>query len=301
MKNLKKLLSLLLALAMVLGLSFAFAEGSWTLTCPNGAPALSVATLAAARPDDFTFIAADTIPAAFASAEADFIIAPVNAGAKLFKAGKSTYRLAAVVTWGNLVIASQRENFSLEDLRENKLTLFGADTINASVALYALKQNGIEPELADPLAGAAETKALLETDPEAIVLTAEPMFTAAKAGNDRISGFPVNDMLENGYTQAGLFVRAETLEKDQDLVLAALTEIEESCGLCDSDPDKVAEALGALEMKFPKAAIPGCAIHYVDALQAQRLVEATVEIDPAQFGGEVPADEFYFGVTNAEE
>ncbi len=294
-KNLKKLFALLLSLALALSLSAAFAEGNWTLTCPNGAPALSVATVAAARPDDFTFIAADTIPAAFASAEADFIIAPVNAGAKLFKAGKSTYRLAAVITWGNLVLASQRENFSLDDLKENKLTLFGADTINASVALYALKNAGIEPELADPLAGAAETKALLETDPEAIVLTAEPMFTAAKAANDKITGIRVNDLLDNsGYTQAGLFVRAETLEQHPELVAAALSEIEESCGLCDSDPDKVVEALGVLEMKFPKAAIPGCAIRYVPADQARRLVEVTVSIDPAQFGGAEPADEFYY-------
>ena len=293
-KNLRKLCALLLALALATGLSAAFAEDTWTLTCPNGAPALSVATLAAARPDDFTFIAADTIPAAFASAEADFIIAPVNAGAKLFKAGKSTYRLAAVITWGNLVIASQRENFSLEDLKDNTLTLFGADTINASVALYALKQFGYEPELADPLAGAAETKALLETDPDAIVLTAEPMFTAAKAANDKITGIPVNDLLDNGYTQAGLFVRAETLAQAPDTVNAALAEIEESCGLCESDPDRVVEALGALDMKFPKAAIPGCAISYVSAAQAQRLVEVTVEIDPAQFGGGSPDEAFYY-------
>ena len=294
--NLKKLFSLLLCLALTLSLTAAFADGTWTLTCPNGAPALSVATIAVARPDDFTFIAADTIPAAFASAEADFIIAPVNVGAKLFKAGKSGYRLAAVITWGNLVFASQRENFSLEDLKEHKLTLFGADTINASVALYALKQYGIEPELADPLAGAAETKALLETDPEAIVLTAEPMFTAAKVANDKITGIHINELLDNGYTQAGLFVRPETLEKNPELVTAALTEIEESCALCESDPDKVAEALKALEMKFPKAAIPGCSISFVPAAQAKRLVEVTVEIDPAQFGGEDPADGFYYGL-----
>ena len=294
--NLKKLFSLLLSLALMLSLSAAFAEGTWTLTCPNGAPALSVATVAAARPDDFTFITADTIPAAFASAEADFIIAPVNVGAKLFKAGKSNYRLAAVITWGNLVFASQRENFSLEDLKEHKLTLFGADTINASAALYALKQFGIEPELADPLASAAETKALLETDPEAIVLTAEPMFTAAKVANDKISGVHVNELLDNGYTQAGLFVRAETLAQNQEEVTNALAEIEDSCSLCTSDPDKVIEAMATLEMKFPKAAIPGCSISYVPAAQAKRLVEATVEIDPAQFGGEDPADEFYYGL-----
>ena len=294
--NLKKLFALALSLVMALSLSAACAEENWTLTCPNGAPALSIATIAAGRPDDFTFITADTVPAAFASAEADFIIAPINVGAKLFKAGKSSYRLAAVITWGNLVFASQRENFSLEDLKENKLTLFGEGTINASVALFALKQFGIEPELADPLASAAETKALLETDPEAIVLTAEPMFTAARVGNDKITGIHINELLDNGYTQAGLFVRAETAEQHPETVAAALTAIEESCGLCKTDPDKVAEAMAALEMKFPKAAIPGCSISYVPAIQAKRLAEATVEIDPAQFGGEDPADDFYYGL-----
>ena len=296
MMKLNKLVSLLLALVLALGLSSAFAEEdyAWTLTCPNGAPALSVAVLAAERPDAFTFIAADTIATAFASAEADFIIAPVNAGAKLFKAGKSTYRLAAVVTWGNLYFASQKENFSLEDLREGKLTLFGAETINASVALYALKQNGIEPELADPLAGAAETKALVETDPEAIVLTAEPMLTAARAANDKITGISVTELLGSGYTQAGLFVREETLEQHPEAVSAALEAIEGSCLLCESDPDAVAAALATLEMKFPKAAIPGCAIRFVSAEEARPAVEETVAIDPAQFGGEVPADDFYY-------
>ena len=294
--NLKKLFALTLSLALALSLSTAFAEDTWTLTCPNGAPALSIATIAATRPDDFTFITADTIPAAFASAEADFIIAPVNVGAKLFKAGKSGYRLAAVVTWGNLVFASQRESFSLEDMKENKLTLFGEGTVNASVALFALKQFGIEPELADSLASAAETKALLETDPEAIVLTAEPMFTAAKVGNDKITGIHINELLDNGYTQAGLFIRPEAAEQHPEYVTAALAEIEESCGLCNSDPDKVVEAMAVLEMKFPKAAIRGCSISYVPASQAKRLVEATVEIDPAQFGGEDPADDFYYGL-----
>ena len=77
--NLKKLFALLLSLAMVLSLSAAFAEGTWTLTCPNGAPALSVAILAAEHPENFTFISADTIAAAFTTAEADFIIAPIIA------------------------------------------------------------------------------------------------------------------------------------------------------------------------------------------------------------------------------
>ena len=110
----KKLMKMILVLAVAMSLCIAAcAEGAdisgLKVTAPGGAPALSLATLAAENPDSYTYVAADTIAAAFADKEADFIIAPVNAGAKLYKAGKSTYGLAAVVSWGNLYIAPQRE------------------------------------------------------------------------------------------------------------------------------------------------------------------------------------------------
>ena len=293
----KKLIILILAM-MICSTAFA-AEGNLKVTAPNGAPALAVAVMAAQDPENYTFITPDTIGAAFAANEADFIIAPVNAGAKLFKAGKSSYKLGAVVTWGNLFFASQRDGFKPEDMNVNEVTLFGADTINASVALFALKENGIEPKLADPLAGAAETKAVLESDPLAIVLTAEPMLTAAKANLEGITAYSVNDLLQKangmeGYAQAGLFIREETLKNNPEAVNAFMEELKTSAELCSTDPDQVAEALGKLGMKFPKPAIGKCAIRFVAAGEARDMVEKTAAIDPAQFGGEIPADDFYY-------
>ena len=141
----KKLLTLILTLALALSLCAAGgAENAsgMTVTAPSGAPAIALAALAVEQPENYTFVAADTIAAAFAKAETDFIIAPVNAGAKLYKAGKSTYRLAAMVSWGNLYIASQKENLKAEDLNGAEITLFGENTINAAVVLYSLKENG---------------------------------------------------------------------------------------------------------------------------------------------------------------
>ena len=189
----RKIIAFVLGLMMVFGMvSMAAGEGSFTLTAPSGAPAIAVAGLAQENPENYTFIAADTIAAAFASADSDFIIAPINAGAKLFKAGKSTYKLAAVITWGNLVFASQKENFQLSDINGAKVTLFGENTINASIALYVLEQEGVVPETVEYLAGAAQTQQLLVSDPEAIVLTAEPAVTAAKTGSGprRREGLP---------------------------------------------------------------------------------------------------------------
>ncbi len=305
----KKLLTLILTLALLLGLGAAGAEtteaAALTLTAPGGAPALAVATLAAKNPENFTFVAADTIAAAFAKAEADFIIAPVNAGAKLYRAGKSAYRLAAVVTWGNLYIASQKEGLSEADLKGAEITLFGENTINASVVLYALKENGIEPSKVNYLAGAAETQALLLSNPEAIVVTAEPALTAARIKNDKISAIAVNALYQkatgnDGYAQAGLFVNPATLEGRKEAADAYLEQVREAAGLCAADVEAVAAAAVKLEIlpnaKVAQAAIPNCAIRYLSAAEAKAQVETTAAVDLSQFGGEVPADDFYYGL-----
>ena len=300
--TMKKFLTLMLTLALLLA-GGAFAEGAMTLTAPSGAPALAVAVLAAENPDSYHFVAADTIASAFAAQEADFIIAPVNAGAKLFKAGKSTYKLAAVVTWGNLYVASQKADFKLEDLKNGTLTLFGENTINASIVNYALAQGGYTPAQTEYLAGAAETQALLLSDAEAMVVTAEPALTGARMKNENITAYAVNDLYKaasgfDGYTQAGLFVKAETLEKDPEGVKAYLAQAAEACNKCASDPAAVAEAAAAAGIlpnaKVAQQAIPGCALRYVSAAEAREQIETTAQVDLSQFGGAVPADDFYY-------
>ena len=299
----KRLFAVMLMMALLCAAAAQAEEAPLTVTYPNGAPGVALAVMAAANPEPFTAVTADTIAAEFAKNEADFIIAPINAGAKLFKAGKSTYRLAAVVTWGNLYFASQKEGFSAQDL-SGKLVLFGENTINASVALYALERSGITPAEVEYLAGAANTQTLLLSDPEAVVLTAEPALTAAGIKNEHVQSISVNALLAEaagieGYTQAGLFVRAETLNERPEAVEAFLAEAEAACEKCTSDVNAVAEAAVALEIlpnvKVAAQAIPGCAIRFVRAIDAKEQVEATAQIDLSQFGGDVPADDFYYG------
>ena len=304
----KRMICLLLAaLLLACAATGAFAEEevpAFRVAAPSGAPALVLAVLAADSPENYSFVAAETIAAEFAGETADFIIAPVNAGAKLYKAGKSDYKLAAVVSWGNLYFASQREGFKAEDIDGEKLVLFGENTINASVALYALEKNGITPASVEYLAGAANTQTLLLTDETAIVLTAEPALTAAGMKNERVSGCAVNELLEkatgkDGFTQAGLFVRAKTLEEQPEAVKAYLELVKEAASRCTEDPDAVAEAAVALEIlpsvKVAKSALPNCAIRYVSAAEAKEQIEQTAEIDLTQYGGAVPTDDFYYG------
>ncbi len=298
----KKFLSVLL-ISMLL-LCTACAE-SYTIkaSAPSGAPALALASIAVNAPENYTFVAAETISAEFANGNSDFIIAPLNAGAKLYKMGKSTYKLAAVVSWGNLFFASQKENFTLEDINGATVVLFGENTINASVVKYALEKNGIVPGEIQYLAGAAQTQSLLLTDPNAIVVTAEPALTAAKMKNAAITAYAVNDLYKaatgyEGYTQAALFVKAETIETQPEAVKTYLAQVEASCALAAADVAAMADAAVALEIlpnvKVATAAIPGCAIRYMSAADAREQIEFTANIDLAQFGGELPADDFYY-------
>ena len=303
----KKFLCLMMALLM-LG-SFAAAEEAApaytvTVASPNGAPGVALATLAVNNPDNYTYVAADTISAEFINANADFIIAPVNAGAKLFKLGKSSYQLCGVVSWGNLSFASQREGFTLADMNGRKVTLFAENTINSAVALYAMAQNGIVPSEIEYLAGAANTQALLLSDPEAIVLTAEPALTAASMKNPAITGYSLNELYKaatgfEGFTQAGLFVRAQTVAEQPEAVEAFLADAAAACEMCTTDVPAAAAAAVTMGLlpneKVAQNAIPGCSIRFVPALEAREQLEFVANIDLSQFGGALPADEFYYG------
>jgi ABC-type nitrate/sulfonate/bicarbonate transport system substrate-binding protein len=302
----KRLYSLLLAILMLLSL-FAVAgadEYVVKVSSPSGAPGLALATLAVQAPENYTYLTAETITAEFANETADFIIAPLNAGAKLYKAGKSSYKLAAVVAWGNLFIASQRENFTLEDINGAEITMFGEKTINSSITKFVLAENGIIPANVEYLAGASNTQKLLLSDAEAIVLTAEPALTAARTKNDKITSYSVNELYKSatgydGFTQAGLFVKTETAQNHPEVVENYLKLVEESCDKCVSDVAAVAEAAAAMEIlpnkKVGMNAIPNCTIRYMSALDAREQVEITANIDLEQFGGAVPADDFYYG------
>ncbi|MBQ3671903.1 MAG: hypothetical protein II921_10595 [Treponema sp.] len=299
----KKLLAL--ALSTILALSATSAEDyTIKVSSPNGAPSIALVALAEKNPENYTYVAAETISAEFANNKADFIIAPINAGAKLYKMGKSKYKLAAVVTWGNLYFASQRKNFKLKDIKKAGITLFGENTINASIALSVLEKNKIKTKAVDYLAGAANTQSLLLSDADAIVLTAEPALTAATMKNKNITAYALNDLYKkatgfDGFTQAGLFVRAETIEQHPEEVRAYLEQAKESCDRCTSDVQAVAKAAAALEIlpnaKIAENAIPHCAIRYLSARAAKNQIETTAHIDIKQFGGDVPADDFYYG------
>ena len=289
-------------LSMIILFGSAFAEEEMLIVTPDGAPALAVCALK----NNVETIPADTIVTAFTREEADFIIAPVNAGATLFQKGKSSYRLAAVVTWGNLVFASRRSGFKPEDMNGQKVTLFGENTINAAIALYILQEKGIAPAEIEYLAGAKNTQELLINDAEAIVMTAEPAASGAQMKEPSVASFSLSELYEeitgeSGFPQAGLFVRQNLLDENKEKADEWLSLIRESAERCEKDTEasaKDAVELGIMQNEnLAKKAIPNCHIHYVSAAEAKPQIEKVAELNLSFFGGDIPSDAFYY---NAE-
>ncbi len=278
---------------------------NYSVASPAGAPGIALAQMASRNPAQYTFVDAETIATVLSKGEDDFVIAPVNAGAKLFKAGKSSYQLAAVVTWGNLYFASQKSDFVPADIAQSKdVYFFGENTINSSIARYVLEKNNIKiPENITYLGSAANTQTTLLQKDSSIVLTAEPLVTAASMKNPKVTSHSVQALYKEitgneGFVQAGLFVNPKTSAEHPEVVKRFLDELKVSCEAVSLNLDEVSQKVVDLQLlgnvQIAKKAIPGCNIKYVAAKDARPQLELTASIDLAQFGGVLPSDEFYY-------
>lgn len=272
-----------------------------SIVSPSGSPAISMANLYSS-PNLYdinnTATPAD-LQTYFVEGNYDVIFAPVNMGAIQYYNGNTSYKLDAVITWGNLYIASQQDFSSLTDLEGKTIKAFGNNTINRTIVDYALSGFSIDYSSLDTNA----TKELLLGSNDVVVI-AEPALSAASTvlskQNISVSSLSIQDLYmsksgSSSYPQAGVFVRYDKVEtKEIELFRAAM---QVSSDYLKSNLDAAADIIvekGILPAK-PVAlkAIPNCNINYVDSLDARSAIEAVCNLDKSKFGGALPQDEFY--------
>lgn len=126
-----------------------------TVCAPDGAPALAIAKLIADENDlgtgktvEYKVVSANDIGANLRGS-ADIVIIPVNAASKLYKANASdTYKMAAVVTHGNLYIMSQKQ-ITVEDLAGKTLGVIGQGLVPDLTLKAILTARSIAYKVAD--------------------------------------------------------------------------------------------------------------------------------------------------------
>ena len=240
---------------------------------PAGTPLLSVGGLIGNSNYTFEVVnGQDPLSAAFIAGEYDLIIAPINLGAKLYLAGKSNYKLEAVLTTNNTYIASYDKLESLEDLKDKKILAYG---VNSSpwLALNALNDKynlNLTIETQSSVADVATIFAKGESDYD-LFLLAEPNVTTLKEKQKKefnvidVASFLKDDI--SFICQACLFVNANS-----NVTASELKVFEDNIKSMNEKPEEYAKKVADKNDFFRnlgediiKKAIPKCNINYLKA------------------------------------
>ena len=270
-----------------------------SVLAPTGAPALSLIRYIDKYGDATVTISngADALQAALLNEEMEYdaVIAPVNLGVNLILNKGSKYKLAGVVSWGNLYLV---ENDDLSD-SDLPAAFFGESAVPGKV-VAALDLN-IKQEI-QWYAAVSDVSAALLGGQVSCGILAEPLLSAtlAKASQEGVRLSVVSDLQElfsmkygtDGYPQAALFISESAWDKKradvEDLILCI-------SDLRSEDVEKIEgheEFYGVLSVSIVAKAFEGMNVHYVAADTCKKELAAFLDLfHISDFDSVIIADE----------
>ncbi|MCD7950185.1 MAG: hypothetical protein LUG12_08000 [Erysipelotrichaceae bacterium] len=184
------------------------------ILCPTGAPALafvdSYSDIVEEGSIDFVD-GSDQLSAELAKddSEYDIIVAPINLGATLMSKDATSYKLKAVITWGNLYLVGTSED-ALDG--DGEIALFGEGAVPQKIYETVNIETSLTPTYYQ--SGTLVQEQLLAGNVE-VGLLAEPLATAtiAKASQAGLALSIITDLQDEyggGYPQAAIFMKDGT-------------------------------------------------------------------------------------------
>lgn len=256
--------------------------------------------------------APDVLVGRLATGELDFATVPTNLAAKLYNKNQN-YRLIAMNTWGSMYILGVDPTVNtLEALKGKTLYSTGKGTTPDILLHYLLKKSGIDAEAdltIDATLPPTELAQLAAAGKVDQALLPEPFVTLVMGKNPNMK--IVMDMKglyqealgksEADIAQTCLVVRNELLQQQPELVEAVVDAYAASLSSVTEDP-KQAGVLAEKHQIIQSAvlaekAVPRCGIRFLSAADAQKDVNAFLEIlmenAPEDIGGKLPDEGFY--------
>ncbi len=273
----KKLLSVILSALLVLS-SFtmlgcnAKPEGKYTFYAPDGAPALAIAkfindqdNLGLDKPVEYNVVTATEIGGKMANGIADIMIMPVNAASKFYKKGNNSadpYKMAAVITHGNLYIMSKVEIANLNQLKGKKIGVieqvpeltFRSVLNDMGLLSSVVLENVAADKIAFKRLAGSEMVPLLKNGELEYGLLPEPAATNLESITSfnwhRLALHELYDNNEKAYPQAVLMVRQSVLQNNPSLINTLASKINENVTWAK---ENVATAVQTINDKLPQA------------------------------------------------
>ena len=275
---------------------------------PDGAPALAIAKFINDNENfdinatvDYNVVASSDIGGIMSQGKGDFIVMPVNAASKLYKAKESApYVMSAVITHGNLYIMSSDGGNSLESLKGKVLGVIGQGLVPDLTLRSILTDNGLisQTVVGDTATDGKITLRYFQSATDMIPLLKQGVLTAGllpepaatnltKVASNRewtrVDVQALYDSEINAYPQAVLMVKKSCYEQYKDKidsmgnmfnenVLWVKENIETAVTAVNSKlPDGVTPSLDA--NKITAQVVDNCKIYYQPANDAKQSVK----------------------------
>ena len=335
MKNIKSIVSLLLALTLALSLTACGGQANtepeqpdidtptaaevnlYVLSGPTGIGAMNLWAAADAGETENTYHitmsgANDEVVAAISKGEADIAAVATNMAAALYNKTEGGVTVLAVNTLGVLsLLGNGQESATIADLAGKTIYAPGQGANPEYILRYVLSGNGLDPDRDVTIQFVGEGSELLtvwQRDPDAVILAPQPVATSILMQNENAA--TLFDMTEEWNKISGnqlmmgcVIVRNAFLQENPGAVELFLQEYAASIEKAQTDVEGTA-ALCEQYGLIPKAAlaqkaIPSCGLTFVTGAEMKTDLSAYLQVmydaDPKSVGGALPGDDFYYG------
>ena len=314
----KRVISVLLALALCLGLGVLTLAGTTrpvSVMVLNGTTGFGMAKLMADEADGnpFTFSVetdASAVTAALISGDCDIAALPTNAAATVYNKTEGGVRLLALNTLGVLYLVTNSETVTVESLEDLAGMTVYVPAQNPSFLFRALVDKaGVEDVTVDnTYAQPADLRTALAAGEVDAAVLPEPMVTIACAANDKLTvALDLTEQWDAVFPPDSLVLgcvvaRTEFVDEQPELVETFLEQYGASIQYLTDEP---AEAAALIEQTgvFTNAAvaekaIPRCNVCFITGEQMRRDMEQYLTIlfqeAPESIGGKLPEEDFYY-------
>ncbi len=298
----KKIITLLLMMSFVLAgcSSNTKKADEMKVLTPNGAPALSLLGVYEdiQKNGEVKIVeGSDLLSSEFVKKESEYdaIIAPINLGCQLIAKGKTDYKLAGVLTWGNLYLIQNK------DVNNNELAAFGQQAVPGKIfslvkdSSQAMKDakvtyyNAVSDVQAQVLAGKVQYALMAEPAATATIAKAKQTGTTLKIVTSLQELYQKKmNSKEAGYPQAAIFV------KNKDDVKDLLDKIDTFTNGKNDEQSliKLIDQIGAETFGVPSSAIAAKTwtnqnIHYKDASTIKEDIQSILKQFKIEYSDEM--------------
>lgn len=262
---------------------------------------------------EYEIIAAvDEIAPMVIQGKTDIVCVPANLASVLYNKTEGNVQVLAINTLGIIYIVENGNTVtSLDDLKGKTIYASGKGATPEYALNYILTQNGINPETDVTIEWKSEHSECLTsllTDEGSVALLPQPFVTTAQMKNEGINvAISITeewDKLDNGSAclTGAVIVRKEFADAYPEAIESFMADYAASVEFVNNNIPEAAELVGRYDIvpaAVAEKAIPNCNIVFIDGAEMKEKLSGYLgvlyEQVPASVGGQLPADDFYYG------